>query len=239
MLLSKLKGQAQRRLHDKRPLKFKYDLVVHKLIGLPDGVDEVVFAWIRGPKAQFTKPSTVKDHEATIGQPLHQVATLYRNTDGHFDKKEYQLKAQTVSRKRGVEKLSTIAKCDFDLAQYASCEGNNGQNMDIDLPISARGYPSGRITARVTVVCNWLKNYVADADMMTEALTDLTCGDSSIGGRSDNSEQDLSCFEQAGSQKNPAAPPGKITLAERIAQRRAQRETAQAEKGGPSLLSRT
>eukprot|EP00976_Prorocentrum_cordatum_P111753 1195419-Prorocentrum_minimum.AAC.1 len=101
---------------------------------------------IRGPKAQFTKPTVVKDGESTIGQPLHQVATLYRNTDGHFDKKyayreqvrvkqirtvsvlsplgsqirlqEYQLKAQIVSRRRGVEKLSTIAKCDFDLVRY-------------------------------------------------------------------------------------------------------------------------
>eukprot|EP00959_Pyramimonas_sp_CCMP1952_P415466 8705374-Pyramimonas_sp.AAC.1 len=31
---------------------------------------------------------------------------------------EYQLKAQIVSRRRGVEKLSTIAKCDFDLVRY-------------------------------------------------------------------------------------------------------------------------
>jgi hypothetical protein len=40
--------------------------------------------------------------------------------------------------------------------------------------VSAKGYPAGIVTARVTLTVNWLKNYEAEADMMTEAMTDIT-----------------------------------------------------------------
>jgi hypothetical protein len=64
--------------------------------------------------------------------------------------------------------------------------------------------------------------------MMTEAMTDITYGgDSSIGRGSEDDEQDLSGFD---------APKPKLSLAERIAQRRAARESEKADKA-PSRLS--
>ena len=47
-MFNKVKTQAQRRLGDKRPLKFKYDVVVHKLDGIPEGVGEALLAWVGG-----------------------------------------------------------------------------------------------------------------------------------------------------------------------------------------------
>lgn len=64
--------------------------------------------------------------------------------------------------------------------------------------------------------------------MMTEAMTDITYGgDSSVGRGSEDDEQDLSGFD---------APKPKPSLADRIAQRRAARESEKAEKA-PSRLS--
>ena len=45
-MFNKVKTQAQRRLGDKKPLKFKYDLIVHSLRGVPEGVDEALLAWV-------------------------------------------------------------------------------------------------------------------------------------------------------------------------------------------------
>jgi len=229
IMFNKVRTQAQRRLHDKKALKFKYDVVVHRLDGIPEGVQEALLAWVRGPKAQFTKAVVVANGSVTIGQPLHQIATLYRNTDGTMDKKDYQFKAQALIRKGKNEKVVTIAKCEIDMAKYASCEGNSGGEVELKLPITAKGYPEGTITAKVHIVCNWLKNYVADADMMTEAMTDLTTGTSALGS-SDNgdgplaAEQDLSGFETK----------PKMSLEDRIAARRAARDSGAAAKRTPA-----
>lgn len=34
-------------------------------------------------------------------------------------------------------------------AKYASCEGNSGGEVELKLPITAKGYPEGTITAKV------------------------------------------------------------------------------------------
>jgi hypothetical protein len=47
-------------------------------------------------------------------------------------------------------------------------------NKRVCVQVSAKGYPAGIVTARVTLTVNWLKNYEAEADMMTEAMTDIT-----------------------------------------------------------------
>ena len=62
--------------------------------------------------------------------------------------------------------------------------------------------------------------------MMTEAMTDITYGgDSSVGRGSEDDEQDLSGFD---------APKPKLSLAERIAARRAARESERADKASSS-----
>ena len=56
----------------------RYDVTVHEIEGMPDGVDEALLAWVRGPKAQFTKGAAVDNGKVAINQMLHQVATIYR-----------------------------------------------------------------------------------------------------------------------------------------------------------------
>ena len=53
-------------------------MTVHEITGMPEGVDEALLAWVRGPKAQFTKGTPVADGTVVINQTLHQVATIYR-----------------------------------------------------------------------------------------------------------------------------------------------------------------
>ncbi|KAK3256271.1 hypothetical protein CYMTET_34585, partial [Cymbomonas tetramitiformis] len=76
-MFNKLKAQTKRRVADKTPLKFKYDITVHELVGVPPDIDKVIFGWLRGSKAQYTKAAQVTGNVAKVEQELQQVATLY------------------------------------------------------------------------------------------------------------------------------------------------------------------
>ena len=70
------------------------------------------------------------------------------------------------------------------------------------LTLTHHPWQTGNITVKIGIVCNWLKNYSPDADMMTEAMTDITTGTSALGSDSDGPgagvDQDLSGFAVSG-----------------------------------------
>jgi len=74
-----------------------------------------------------------------------------------MDKKDYWFKAQAVVRKGKHEKVLTIGKCEVDLSTYASCDGHAGGELTLQMPVSAKGYAAGTVTARVSLTVNWLK----------------------------------------------------------------------------------
>ena len=60
---------------------------------------------------------------------------MRRNPDGKMDKKDYWFKAQAVVRKGKHEKVLTIAKCELDLSQYASCDSHAGGELTLQMPV--------------------------------------------------------------------------------------------------------
>lgn len=73
-----------------------------------------------------------------MGHRLTQVATLYRDSVGNLEPKEYSIKAQCVAGSGKQEKVHTFAKMTLDLSHYASIDGTGGKELRIELQPQAR-----------------------------------------------------------------------------------------------------
>ena len=89
----------------------RYDVTVHEIEGMPDGVDEALLAWVRGPKAQFTKGAAVDNGKVAINQMLHQVATIYRCVASLSSLSSSRLVHFRVSPRRTGVAVRTLGRC--------------------------------------------------------------------------------------------------------------------------------
>ena len=84
------------------------------------------------------------------------VATLFKNADGSFEKKEYSVKAQACLHTPGAKtaKLATFAKTVVDLAQYATLEPPPEGTFTY-LPLDAGASKAKGVIAGINVNVRW------------------------------------------------------------------------------------
>jgi hypothetical protein len=118
----------------KASYKFKFTFALANLTGVPANVDHASLHFSRGAKTSQSVVVPVEDGAAVWNDDtepaLGFVVTLYKDTKGNFQTKEYALKAQAVAG--GVDSASgkpvkarTFAKTVLDLSQYASLDGSS------------------------------------------------------------------------------------------------------------------
>ena len=147
------------------------------ITGVPGKVDRAVLTLARGSKTQTSSASDVADGaamwrsaELDPDATLAFVATLFKNADGSFEKKEYSVKAQACLHTPGAKtaKLATFAKTVVDLAQYATLEPPPEGTFTY-LPLDAGASKAKGVIAGINVNVRWLKDAKrGDADAATE-----------------------------------------------------------------------
>jgi hypothetical protein len=137
------------------------------------------------------------------------IVTLYKNADGSFEKKEYSVKAQAVEGGAGTgkdPKLATYAKTTIDFSEHARLE-HSARGETVALPLDNKASKAKGVRCELDVSVTWLRNYVRDADGMTDISGvsgystgvggGMTSGASDITGLTSvlsESEQDLGAF---------------------------------------------
>lgn len=73
--------------------KYRLDVAVVRVEGLPPGVGSARLQWARGAKVAVTKLVPAASGVVEWGEELSQIATLVR-TPGGFEQKQYEFKLQ-------------------------------------------------------------------------------------------------------------------------------------------------
>ena len=159
-----------------RPRRRRFEVSLANITGVPGKVDRAVLTLARGSKTQTSSASDVADGaamwrsaELDPDATLAFVATLFKNADGSFEKKEYSVKAQACLHTPGAKtaKLATFAKT-VDLAQYATLEPPPEGTFTY-LPLDAGASKAKGVIAGINVNVRWLKDAKrGDADAATE-----------------------------------------------------------------------
>lgn len=185
-MFKKLQRQIERKRDGKVPLKFRFDVRVVGVAGMPVTVDKCRVVWARGPKVQMTQVRGAKDGAADFDEVLSQVATMYSATT-HFEPKEYSFKIQAPSKKPGPDLMVTIGRASVNLAEFASLEA---KTFEVKAPVKFK-FGSKKVTAGMNLVVNstMLKGW-SQGDSLTEAS-----GLSEFTAITEISEQDLAGFD--------------------------------------------
>lgn len=155
----------------KTAYKFKFTFELANLTGIPAHVDHAALTFVRGAKSQTSAVVPVEEcaavwHDARASR-LEFCVTLYKDSSGAFQTKEYALKAQGVTgavdgatAANQQQRRKTFAKGVFDLASFASLDGV-GVDADAELqyvPLEscAKGMPG--TVAGLSVQCAWLRD---------------------------------------------------------------------------------
>jgi len=87
-MLKKLQRQVDRKKAGAHALKYRFDLKLESLQGLPRTVTQCRVVWARGAKVQLSKVAWSPDGAADFaGQQLSQVATIYRTPGNQLEGK--------------------------------------------------------------------------------------------------------------------------------------------------------
>lgn len=86
-MFKKLQRQIDRKKAGSQAIKYRFDLHLDSLNGLPKTVTQCRMVWARGAKVQLTKLVWVEDGVAKFGQTLSQVATVYRSPNNQLEGK--------------------------------------------------------------------------------------------------------------------------------------------------------
>ena len=155
----------------KTAYKFKFTFELANLTGIPAHVDHAALTFVRGAKSQTSAVVPVEEcaavwHDARASR-LEFCVTLYKDSSGAFQTKQYALKAQGVTgavdgatAANQQQRRKTFAKGVFDLASFASLDGV-GVDADAELqyvPLEscAKGMPG--TVAGLSVQCAWLRD---------------------------------------------------------------------------------
>jgi len=185
-MFKKLQRQIDRKKAGSQALKYRFDLHLESLEGLPPSVTECRVVWARGAKVQLSKLVTVQGGVAEFSQQLSQVATVFRTPQNQLEGKEYSLKVE-VPTKGDASKMVTFGKAVVDIVQFVSF---NSPPEPTSIPMPFKVGSSQKGTLKFLVRATMLKGYVAD-DGMTE-VSGMT-GLSSLSAQ--EMEQDLSGFD--------------------------------------------
>jgi len=186
-MFKKLQRQIDRKKAGSQSLKYRFDLQLGTLEGLPAGCTQCRVLWARGAKVQLSRLVDVRDGIATFEQQLTQVATVYRDPRNQLEAKEYSLKVEVPS-KGDTSKMMTLGKSVVNMVRYINFSASA---EDVTVPIKFKVASGGTGYLKLVIHASMLKGYVPD-DGMTE-VSGLT-GLSSMSGEVIN-DQDLSGFE--------------------------------------------
>ena len=161
----------------KTAYKFKFEISLANLTGVPTNVEHASLQLSRGAKTQQSAVVPVSDTAAVWNDDANSsidfVVTLYKDASGAFQTKEYALKAQSVTGNvddaKAKLKSKTFAKTVLDLAPFASLDGGfsapEGDLTYVTLDSVTRNTPG--TVAGVTVQTTWLRD-AKGSDAMTE-----------------------------------------------------------------------
>ncbi|EFN59880.1 hypothetical protein CHLNCDRAFT_132885 [Chlorella variabilis] len=159
--------------------KYRLDVAVSSVEGLPPGVAACRLQWARGAKVAVTKLAPASSGCVTWDEELSQIATLVK-LPASFEAKEYEFKLQAPGG--GQKPPATIGKASLDMARFAAAHG--AQAVALAVPV-----PGGRATLHLVVGAAEVKGMALDDDAMS-----VLTGASGITESSPGMEQDLRGF---------------------------------------------
>ena len=155
----------------KTAYKFAFTFELANLTGVPANVDHAALTFARGAKTYTSSVAPVEEcaavwHDARSSR-LEFVATLYKDSSGAFQTKQYALKAQGVTGAvHGAtaavqhQRRKTFAKSVLDLASFASLDGArldaDAELQYVPLESCTKGMPG--TVAGMSVTCAWLRD---------------------------------------------------------------------------------
>ena len=86
-MLKKFSRSFERKRDGKTAVKFRFDVEVQKVTGVFAAPTALRVLWTRGSKLQMTEAAISKAGAAVFNRHLSQVATLYKDTQLHFEAK--------------------------------------------------------------------------------------------------------------------------------------------------------
>jgi myosin heavy subunit len=183
-MFAKLQKHTQRR--SKQQLKFKFDVYDIECFGVPKNAFTVRVLLTRGAKVSMTSESSVGttkdagrdgeercttwakfDDSVDGNNKLTQIVTLYREENGSFEPKAYNVKLQSVGNS------TTLARGILDASQFCS--------EDIMQALSEGGYETKHemrmengVCLRCKVRMTWLKNATSKGGSRRGSEMDMT-----------------------------------------------------------------
>ena len=198
-MLKKFSRSFERKRDGKTAVKFRFDVEVQRVTGVFAAPTPLRVLWTRGSKVQVTDAAVTKAGSATFNRHLSQVATLYKDTQLHFEAKvgtevtymprqgdsaqEYTFKLQSVGQDHASKK-ATIAKGVLDMAHFVSC-GNAERPIVVPLTTNIPHLAKG-LELHLHVSSFLLRGSAMDDSL--SAASGLSTGTSM---RSSMAEQDL------------------------------------------------
>eukprot|EP00201_Polytomella_parva_P014390 CAMPEP_0175066454 /NCGR_PEP_ID=MMETSP0052_2-20121109/16520_1 /TAXON_ID=51329 ORGANISM="Polytomella parva, Strain SAG 63-3" /NCGR_SAMPLE_ID=MMETSP0052_2 /ASSEMBLY_ACC=CAM_ASM_000194 /LENGTH=250 /DNA_ID=CAMNT_0016333163 /DNA_START=52 /DNA_END=800 /DNA_ORIENTATION=+ len=148
------------------PLKYEFEIIPFFCGEIPDGIQNVAFAWERGSKLFVTEAEPVNPatHAVFWKYYLRQSATIYKENN-EFLPKNYIFKIQSVkSKENGKEVRKTIGKLRVNLSEYCTNQ-LDGEPRDVFLKLK----PVGKI--KLSIKATWQSDAVFDPDALTEVTS--------------------------------------------------------------------
>ncbi|GMH35754.1 hypothetical protein BSKO_03622 [Bryopsis sp. KO-2023] len=191
-MFKKIQRNIERKRDGKVPIKFRFEITIHELTGIPPKVDLCRVVWARGAKIQMTNAAQVHDGAAKYdGKSLAQVATVYKGQGNSMESKEYSFKIQVPQG----EAVITVGKGVIDLGRHATYEAQEPKKVVVPVQYAAGTKPLGKGELHISVSSHMMKGLTAD-DGMT-VMSGLSALSSPFDGHID---QDLSGFDSIAEQ---------------------------------------
>ncbi|KAL0042207.1 hypothetical protein WJX77_006142 [Trebouxia sp. C0004] len=201
-MFAKLQRQIDRKNKHKSPKKFRFDVTVSSLEGIPATIKGCRIVWTRGSRSQTTQTTPVINGVAHWREPLSQVSTIYTDPKHTADveEKEYVFKVQaTTQHGHDEDRLITVGKVKINMAQFATL-GHKEHHTVLQMPFSAgksftQALPFGQLRLKISA---HMVKHVGENDEISEVSSGL--GASTVDSR--HHEQDLAGFPEVENSRN-------------------------------------
>ncbi|KAL0041347.1 hypothetical protein WJX79_000374 [Trebouxia sp. C0005] len=201
-MFAKLQRQIDRKNKHKSPKKFRFDVTVSSLEGIPATIKGCRIVWTRGSRSQTTQTTPVINGVAHWRESLSQISTIYTDAKHPADveEKEYVFKVQaTTQHGHDEDRLITVGKVKIDMAQFAML-GHKEHHTVLQMPFSAgksftQALPFGQLRLKISA---HMVKHVGENDEMSEVSSGL--GASTVDSR--HHEQDLAGFPDVEHSRN-------------------------------------
>ncbi|KAL0050284.1 hypothetical protein WJX82_008110 [Trebouxia sp. C0006] len=201
-MFAKLQRQIDRKNKHKSSKKFRFDVTVSSLEGIPATIKGCRIVWTRGSRSQTTQTTPVINGVAHWRESLSQISTIYTDAKHAADveEKEYVFKVQaTTQHGHDEDRLITVGKVKIDMAQFAML-GHKEHHTVLQMPFSAgksftQALPFGQLRLKISAQ---MVKHVGENDEMSEVSSGL--GASTVDSR--HHEQDLAGFPEVEHSRN-------------------------------------